>query len=378
MRTNQDVSLAPHRHEHPVMMVSKPLPRCLLIHTGGTLGMDPNASYESDILDGPMHLKRGTGGSFSPAAALRPGTMLDQLLFAVPELRAFANLKLDIPFNLDSSRIGPAEWVKLARLMHHNRDDYDAFLIVHGTDTMAYTAAALSFMLAGFRKPVVLTGSQLPLAMPRSDARQNLIDSMTCATAFFTPPHVLLQEVAICFGGRLMRGNRTQKVHSNSYRAFDSINYAPLATLGVDVDWNPGQLLQVNGVYRPRFKLDTRVIRVPVIPGVDPRVAYGKLAERNIRGIILEAFGVGNMPDLPKFGWLPWLRSIRKEGVKVYLSSQCASGDLQPELYRAGSAALGMGVEGGTQMTPEAAVVKMMFCMAYPDIPMGVAVAGEM
>ena len=166
-------------------------------------------------------------------------------------------------------------------------------------------------------------------------------------------------------------------MHSNSYRAFDSINYAPLATLGVDVDWNPGQLLQVqhhsaadgkqrhvaepsgtnvsptpifprqhrssdiltifqpmtkhqvtscwaplqpptsdmqvNGVYRPRFKLDTRVIRVPVIPGIDPRVAYGKLADRNIRGVILEAFGVGNMPDLPKFGWLPWLRSIRKE-----------------------------------------------------------------
>ena len=166
-------------------------------------------------------------------------------------------------------------------------------------------------------------------------------------------------------------------MHSNSYRAFDSINYAPLATLGVDVDWNPGQLLQVqqhsaadgkqrhvaepsgtnvsptpiflrqrrsshiltmfqpmtkhqmtrcslplesptldtqvNGVYRPRFKLDMRVIRVPVIPGVDPRVAYGKLADRNIRGVILEAFGVGNMPDLPKFGWLPWLRSIRKE-----------------------------------------------------------------
>ncbi|CAL5222569.1 g4953 [Coccomyxa viridis] len=365
-------------HEHPVMMVSKPLPRCLLIHTGGTLGMDPSASYEPDALDGHIHLKRGTGGSFSPAAALRPGTMLDQLLFAVPELRAFANLKLEIPFNVDSSRVGPAEWVKLARLIHDNRDSYDAFLIVHGTDTMAYTAAALSFMLAGFRKPIVLTGSQLPLAMPRSDARQNLIDSLTCATAFFTPPHVLLQEVAICFGGRLMRGNCAQKVHSNSYRAFDSINHPPLAILGVEVDWNASQMLKVNGVYRPRFKLDPRVIRVPVIPGLDPRTAYGNLAERNVKGIVLEAFGVGNMPDLPKFGWLPWLKSTIKEGVKVYLSSQCTSGDLQPELYRAGSAALEMGVEGGPQMTAEAAVVKMMFCLAYPDIPMGVAIAGEM
>lgn len=110
-------------------------------------------------------------------------------------------------------------------------------------------------MQAGFRKPILLTGSQLPLAMPRSDARQNLIDSVTCLTAFFSPPHVNLQEVAVCFGGRLMRGNRCQKTHSSFYQAFDSVTYPYLANLGVDVDWNEQALLHVTGVYRPRFEV---------------------------------------------------------------------------------------------------------------------------
>ncbi len=120
---------------------------------------------------------------------------------------------------------------------------------------MAYTAAALSFMLAGFRKPIVLTGSQLPLLNPRTDARTNLLDAITCATAYFSPPHVNLQEVCICFGGLLLRGNRAQKVDSMVYRAFQSPTMPPLATLGVDVQWNTRGLLVPEGTYRPRFKL---------------------------------------------------------------------------------------------------------------------------
>lgn len=110
-------------------------------------------------------------------------------------------------------------------------------------------------MQTGFRKPIVITGSQLPLAMPRSDARQNLIDSVTCLTAFFNPPHVSLHEVAVCFGGRLMRGNRCQKTHSSFYQAFDTPTYPYLANLGVDIDWNESALLAVTGVYRPRFEV---------------------------------------------------------------------------------------------------------------------------
>ncbi|KAK9820275.1 hypothetical protein WJX72_008496 [[Myrmecia] bisecta] len=333
------------------------------------------SSYTSDI-EGNIALKRGTGGKF--AGGLRPGAMLQNLLTAIPELSVLANLDLEVVFNRDSCRVGPQDWIRIAKILHKNRDSYDAFLVVHGTDTMAYTASALSLMLAGFNRPIVLTGSQLPLLMPRSDARQNLVDSLTCATAFIYPPHVHLQEVAICFGGKLMRGNRTQKVDSSGYQAFDSPTYPLLATMGVDVQWNENYLLKVQGSYRPRFKLDSRVIRVPIVPGSDPRLAYGDLAKRGVKGIVLEAFGVGNMPDTPQQGWIPWLRQQRKAGLQVYLGSQCVTGPLQPELYISGSIALKMGVEAGPQMTPECAVVKMMQCLEYPDIPLGVPLAGEM
>lgn len=360
-------------HAGPMIMVPRPLPSVLIIHTGGTLGMDPVASFEPDV-DGREKLKRG--GSFK--GTLGPGDMLNDLLNVVPELNEFANLHLKVAFNKDSSRVGPREWVQLARLLHQNRKDHDAFLVVHGTDTMAYTASALSLMLLGFRKPIVMTGSQLPLAKPRSDARQNLIDAITCATAYFNPPHVQLQEVAVCFGGQLMRGNRAQKVNASNYQAFDSPTYHKLALLGVEVDWQARYLLQVEGVYRPRFGLEPSVIRLPIVPGSDPRSAYGDLVERGVKGVVLEAFGVGNMPDLPQQGWLPWLRQQRRKGLQVYLSSQCTEGTLNPELYRSGQVALSMGVEAGPRMTPECAVVKMMQCLRYPDIPLGVPLAGEM
>ncbi|KIZ06467.1 Glutamyl-tRNA(Gln) amidotransferase subunit D [Monoraphidium neglectum] len=228
---------------------------------------------------------------------------------------------------------------------------------------MAYTASALSLMLLGFRKPIVLTGSQMPLASARTDARQNLIDALTCAVAGQTPPHVQARrrvrcvllgwsEVAICFGGKLMRGNRAQKVDSSSYQAFDS-TYPYLATLGIGVDWNHKFLLQLEGSYRPRFLLDPAVIRIPIVPGSDPRLCYGDLMARGVKGVVLETFGVGNMPDSANLGWLPWLKDQTKKGLKVCLTSQCAKGDLKPELYKAGAAAMALGVEAGPQMTSE-------------------------
>jgi len=222
----------------------------------------------------------------------------------------------------------------------------------------------------------VVTGSQVPLAMPRSDARQNLIDSLTCAVAAHYPPHVPLQEVCVCFGGKLYRGNRAQKQHTATYQAFASPSYPHLAQLGVDVEWNRASLLQVEGVYRPRFALDPRVLRVPIVPGVDPQVAYGDMYDRGVRGCILEAFGVGNMPD--KDAWMPWLRTQRKKGLVVYLRSQSAVGPLAPHLYKSGSMALKLGVEAGPQMTPECAVVKLMLCLKHPDLPMGMPLAGEL
>jgi L-asparaginase len=336
--------------------------------------MDAVQSYEQDE-EGHMMLRSGTGGKYENS--LRPGNMLSNILSSVPELRSLAQLELQIPFNKDSSNVGPPEWIKLATILHKNRSNYDAFLIVHGTDTMSFTASALSLMLAGFKKAIVLTGSQIPLALPRSDARQNLIDAATCAVASFYPPHVALQETAICFGGKLLRGNRSQKINSTTYQAFDSPSFPPLAILGVDIEWSKNSLLHPEGVYRPRLNLNPKVMRVSVIPGCDPRIAYGDLYTRGVRGVILEAFGVGNLPD-KRDGWLPWLRDQRKKGMQIYMRSQSSLGPLAPHLYRSGSAALKMGVEAGPQMTPECAVVKMMLCLKYPDLPMGMPLAGEM
>lgn len=328
-----------------------PLPRVLVLHTGGTLGMDVSTSFvESATRDSHVDLVAGTGGNYPPG--LRPGTMLSQLLGAVPELGRLASLRLAIPYNLDSSRVGPREWVKLARILDSEREHFDAFLIVSGTDTMPFVASSLSLMLAGFGKPVVLTGSQLPLQLPRSDARQNLVDALTCATA--THPagggarQPRLREVAVCFGGLLLRGNRAQKVHSQTYRAFESPTYPALARLGVDVDWDEARLLRPNGAYTPRFDLEPRVARIPVVPGADPRVIFGNFAENEgPRGIVLEAFGVGNFNDLEEGGFVPWIEEQRKRGIEVLLSSQCHAGELHPELYRSGRGALLAGARAG-------------------------------
>lgn len=145
---------------------------------------------------------------------------------------------------------------------------------------------------------------------------------MTCAT----DAAGTLQEFAVCFGGTLIRANRAQKTSSTAYRAFESPTHPDLARLGVDIEWNHEALWRDPGVYRPRFKLETNVIRIPVVPGCDPRIAYGDLYARGVRGAVLESFGVGNMPDQRGAGWLEWLRSQRKEGLEVYLASQCLTG----------------------------------------------------
>ena len=397
-------------------------PRVLILHTGGTLGMR-NDSFEEEtatvgVMEGivghgalsspkggtsnntsglpsPMmssqggaviseeeqvgayqrRVKKGTGGNYDNK--LGPRSLLTDILSAVPELSAFAKLRVRVLFNKDSCQIVPSDWVFIAKALHEAREEYDAFVLVHGTDTLAYTTSALSLMLANFGKPIIVTGSQLPLAMPRSDARQNLIDSVSCATAGFVPPFISVNEVAVCFGGKLMRGNRVRKVSATIYSAFSSPSFPDLAHLGVGIDFNPQLLLNVKEKeYAPRFKVNPNVIRISIIPGCDPNKAYGDLYERGVRGIVLEAFGVGNMPN-DEF-WIPWLRVQRKKGLAVYLSSQCERGTLHPELYMAGSFALEMGVKGGPMMSPECAVVKLMLALANDDVDLTVPLAGEL
>lgn len=375
--SKMDTVVRPKRRKSKTSSPSKPadfctvrptwpaLKRVLIVHCGGTFGMDTELSFDTT-----GQLKSGTGGNYS--RALRPGKLLGDILEHVPELRALADLDVHVAMNKDSARVGPPEWIRIAKLLDKRRDDFDSFVIIHGTDTMSYTGAALSLMLAGFRKPVVITGSQLPMTRPRSDARQNLIDSVTIAT------EGVLEEFALCFGGTLIRANRAQKTSSTAYRAFESPTHPELAKLGVDIEWNHDALWKDPGVYRPRWKLETNVIRIPVIPGMDPNVAYGNLWKRGVKGAVLEAYGVGNMPDTKTAGWMDWLKDQSAMGLEVYLASQCVKGPLHPELYRSGSAAMAFGAQATRRMTAETAVIKLMLCLGHVDLHPSYPLAGEL
>jgi L-asparaginase len=345
------------------------LPRVLLLHCGGTLGMGVESCEARDV--GVVASPSRPG--YRPLAASK--YLLD-VLKCIPELAAFARVRCEVLFNKDSTEMTPDDWIMIARRLHARRESYDAFIIAHGTDTMAYTASALSLMLgAGFGKPVVLTGSQLPLAMARSDARQNVIDALTCCVASVTCGGAIdFREVAVCFGGKLLRGNRVRKQSATIYAAFESPGFAPLAKLGVGVEWNERNLLKTEGVeYEPKFTMNTNVIRVPIVPGVNARQAYGDLYGRGVRGIILEAFGVGNFPA----AWLEFLTEQAERGLRIYLSTQCESGDLHPELYASGQGALDLGAKSGPLMTPECAVVKMMLALEHESVDLNKTVVGE-
>jgi hypothetical protein len=173
----------------PIVYQTKPLPSVLILHTGGTLGMSSLALETRDDLLGAVVFKEGTGGDYT--TPLQPSNLLLNLVTVVPELRTFANLEVKVLMNKDSCQIGPHEWVQIATELDEQRGKFDAFIVVHGTDTLAYTASALSLMLAGFKKPIIVTGSQLPLDMPRSDARQNLIDAVTWYALHFPNPDTL-------------------------------------------------------------------------------------------------------------------------------------------------------------------------------------------
>jgi len=341
-------------------------PRVLMLHSGGTLGMEASLSFEQD-----GDLREGSGGVYEDK--LQPGRFLENVLGLVPELSMLgADLQLQVWCNVDSCRLVPSDWSAMARELDRQRNAFDSFVVITGTDTLAYVASALSFMLVGFNKPVVVTGSQRPLSMARSDARQNLADAVTCAVDGIG----FVREVCVCFGGLLLRGNRTKKTHSIAYRAFSSPTFPPLARLGMDIIFRHDLLLP-EMEYTPRFDICPYVMRVPVVPGLDPYLAYGSVAERGIRGVILEVFGVGNCDDRDEAGWIPWVRDMRVEGVEFFLTSQCEDGHLYPDRYRSGKAALLLGAKNSKLMTCEAATVKLMLALANPSISLADNLAGE-
>ncbi|HVY45612.1 MAG TPA: asparaginase, partial [Minicystis sp.] len=252
--------------------------RLLLIHTGGTLMSS-----------------RGHGGG----APLAPDAYTRDLLAELPVLRKIAEIETTILFNLDSSNIQPHHWVELAHAVHAALacGRYDGVVVVHGTDTMAYTASALPFMLHGLGKPVIITGSQIPLCEIRNDARENLITSLMIAADYAIP------EVCLYFGGKLLRGCRAVKVSASGFAAFDSPNFPPLGNVGIDIDieW---ELVRPRprGAGRRSQKLKVQELGAPVVsalrlfPGISPELVRNVLRPP-LQGLVLEAYGVGNGPD---------------------------------------------------------------------------------
>ena len=319
----------------------------LLIYTGGTIGMK-----EDPVLQ-----------------ALTPFDF-SQILDEVPELGKFAYKIDSYTFDpiIDSSDVEPSLWISLVRLIEDKYDDYDGFVILHGTDTMAYSASTLSFMIEGLTKPVIFTGSQLPIGTPRTDGKENLISAVEIAAAKDDDGHALVPEVCICFDNVLIRGNRSRKFNSDNFRAFRSENHPPLAEAGISIRYNTALIRKPESWdARPLFHthLDTRVSILKIHPGITPNVVRNILLGEDTRAVIIETYGAGNAPSKD------WFISIVKEASdrgKVLLNvTQCIAGCVNMDLYATGKSLKCAGVMNGYDSTTESALGKLFYLLGVFD-----------
>ena len=319
----------------------------LLIYTGGTIGMkeDPTAQ------------------------ALKPFDF-SQILAEVPELRKFA-YKIDShTFSplIDSSDVEPGLWVSLAELIESKYDEYDGFVILHGTDTMAYSASVLSFMIEDLTKPIIFTGSQLPIGMPRTDGKENLISSVEIAAAKDTEGHALVPEVCIYFDNMLMRGNRTTKVNSDHFRAFRSENCPPLAEAGISIRYNQSIIRKPeNWNVKPTFHthLDTRVSILKIHPGITEGVVEHILCSTESRAVIIETYGAGNAPS--KDWFISLINKALANGKILLNITQCLAGSVNMDIYATGKCLKNAGVCSGYDCTTEGALAKLFYLMGWSE-----------
>ena len=289
-----------------------------------------------------------------------------QILAEVPELGKFA-VRIDTyTFDplIDSSDVEPSLWQSLARLIKDKYDMYDGFVILHGTDTMAYSASALSFMLENLSKPVIFTGSQLPIGVPRTDGKENLVSSVEIASAKDQNGHALVPEVCIFFDSKLLRGNRSTKVSSEEFRAFRSPGYPALAEAGISIRYNQAAIRYPESwtaPFRISTALDTRVSVLKIHPGITPQVMRYLLCGEETRAVIMETYGSGNAPSKE------WFLDIVKEAAgkgKVLMNvTQCLSGTVNMDLYATGKALEKAGVVSGMDITTEGALGKLFHLM---------------
>jgi L-asparaginase len=315
--------------------------KVLIVYTGGTIGMVQDEN-----------------GSLHPFA-------LDRIYDAVPHLKhcRYGIDSVTLDNIIDSSNMTPSLWVDIANIIEREYDNYDGFVVLHGTDTMAYTASALSFMFKNLGKPIVLTGSQLPLGMLRSDGRENII----CALEIASTRLATIPEVCIFFESHLYRGNRSTKISAENFDAFETFNYPPLAKAGINIAFRNHLFLPMPT--RPltvRKQFDTRVAILKLFPGIGPEVVNSVLHTPGLQGAVIETYGSGNAPTDPWF--IQALEEAISRGVIIMNVTQCKAGSVVMRQYAASCDMDRIGVVGAGDITLEAAITKLMYLLGfYPD-----------